>query len=506
MIPFILTIVGGYLIGDSMNGSDEKPYNPLKLSDGGSVGDMKIKDVPKIDIYESDTFNSVDISVYHPAPNQNISTGLGRVFQDFDEAKKKFKKNSFTAEKFIADETNSKGEVTKFSRETIGTFKTRDEAKEALLNTNVDKKLLPSNIKKLEGEIASGPNYYDQNWTRLPYAEKVEKQQKLLSDAGVEVGDIVIKPEGRLTLYGTVTLLPESDPKDMKIGMMSYMSPMRIVFDNMTQKATGGSKYDYIDGYKLYLKKDIAQMFGPKKKKKMADGGPIDKAEIDIYKEDDERSYTGRSTIKVYYTKGDIGFDGRLKEYHTGIGWEMEFEPDYFDDKESENYYDENSDAIEEEILDYFYSNEWKKKKMADGGETDEEYKRRKEAFSFKPYGKTKGKFKITYIADGKKQSEIWESKEMALDTAKRYKKIEEFSNIEIFDENGKKIMADGGEIAESNNRMLMSKVKEVKHHAEELGKAVKPKTEVEGWVVAKAERSASDLSDITHYLDGLKK
>ena len=53
---------------------------------------------------------------------------------------------------------------------------------------------------------------------------------------------------------------------------------------------------------------------------------------------------------------------------------------------------------------------------------------------------------------------------------------------------------------------MLRSKVKEVKHHAEELGRVVKPKTEVEGWVVAKAERSASDLSDITHYLDGTKK
>lgn len=64
-------------------------------------------------------------------------------------------------------------------------------------------------------------------------------------------------------------------------------------------------------------------------------------------------------------------------------------------------------------------------------------------------------------------------------------------------------VMADGGDIAESNNRMLRSKVKEVKHHADELGRVVKPNTEIEGWVVAKAERSASDLSDITHYLDG---
>jgi hypothetical protein len=65
---------------------------------------------------------------------------------------------------------------------------------------------------------------------------------------------------------------------------------------------------------------------------------------------------------------------------------------------------------------------------------------------------------------------------------------------------------ADGGSIADGNNQMLRSKVKEVKHHADELRKSVKPKTEVEAWVVAKAERSASDLSDITHYLEGKHK
>ena len=63
----------------------------------------------------------------------------------------------------------------------------------------------------------------------------------------------------------------------------------------------------------------------------------------------------------------------------------------------------------------------------------------------FKPYGKTKGNFKITYMEDGEKQSEIRETLEMAIDTANRYKKYDEFSKIEVFDESGKKIMADGG-------------------------------------------------------------
>lgn len=65
--------------------------------------------------------------------------------------------------------------------------------------------------------------------------------------------------------------------------------------------------------------------------------------------------------------------------------------------------------------------------------------------------------------------------------------------------------MADGGSVAKGNYEMLMSQAKEVMHHAEELMKVAKPDMDVEAWVVAKAERATTDLSDITHYLDGLK-
>lgn len=62
---------------------------------------------------------------------------------------------------------------------------------------------------------------------------------------------------------------------------------------------------------------------------------------------------------------------------------------------------------------------------------------------------------------------------------------------------------ADGGDIAESNLQMLRSNVKAIKHHAEELEGELNDDTEVEAWVVAKGERAETDLSDITHYLDG---
>ena len=50
---------------------------------------------------------------------------------------------------------------------------------------------------------------------------------------------------------------------------------------------------------------------------------------------------------------------------------------------------------------------------------------------------------------------------------------------------------------------MLMSQVKEIRHHADEIQAILNKNTKVESWVLAKAERSSTDLSDITHYLDG---
>jgi hypothetical protein len=70
--------------------------------------------------------------------------------------------------------------------------------------------------------------------------------------------------------------------------------------------------------------------------------------------------------------------------------------------------------------------------------------------------------------------------------------------------------MAKGGvtekEVVESNAEMVLSKIKEVHHHADELGDIVSNKINIEAWVVAKIERASTDLSDITHYLDGQNK
>lgn len=60
-----------------------------------------------------------------------------------------------------------------------------------------------------------------------------------------------------------------------------------------------------------------------------------------------------------------------------------------------------------------------------------------------------------------------------------------------------------GGEVGDGNLHMLQNQSVQFKHHAEELKSALEKKPKVDAWVVAKAERAATDLSDITHYLDG---
>lgn len=98
----------------------------------------------------------------------------------------------------------------------------------------------------------------------------------------------------------------------------------------------------------------------------MADGGTTESAEIDIVKKEDGQ-------FKVYYTKGDISFDGRLRRYHSGRDYEYEFEPDYFDDEKSEEYfYNDGDGVIEKEILDAFYSK--KTTEYARGGKINYEY------------------------------------------------------------------------------------------------------------------------------------
>jgi hypothetical protein len=65
--------------------------------------------------------------------------------------------------------------------------------------------------------------------------------------------------------------------------------------------------------------------------------------------------------------------------------------------------------------------------------------------------------------------------------------------------------LAHGGDVDNENAEMVLSKAKELKHHADELENVVTPNSDIEAWEVAKMERASTDASDVTHYEDGKK-
>ena len=61
----------------------------------------------------------------------------------------------------------------------------------------------------------------------------------------------------------------------------------------------------------------------------------------------------------------------------------------------------------------------------------------------------------------------------------------------------------EGGELKGEVKDMLMNQIKQVKHHADELTAVAKKSKNIEPWILTKTQRAATDLSDVTHYLDG---
>lgn len=68
------------------------------------------------------------------------------------------------------------------------------------------------------------------------------------------------------------------------------------------------------------------------------------------------------------------------------------------------------------------------------------------------------------------------------------------------------KKMEEGAYIENENALMVENNNKQIAHHTKEMEEALKDTDHVPAWVVAKVNRSASDLSDATHYLEGEEK
>lgn len=98
------------------------------------------------------------------------------------------------------------------------------------------------------------------------------------------------------------------------------------------------------------------------------------------------------------------------------------------------------------------------------------------------------------------------EDERLGMKDGKMYMKDLDSTHARRDDAQFEERMAKGGisdkEVAESNAEMVLSQIKAVKHHAQELSNVVSKNSDIEAWVVAKIERASTDLSDITHYLE----
>lgn len=221
----------------------------------------------------------------------------------------------------------------------------------------------------------------------------------------------------------------------------------------------------------IMIADDVASDFMREKFDKTVDWSKLSDSEKEKYNEDYRvnktsfENYLMSEFVKLYYS------DDSIKEKCKGSSHKT-------------------IDSIKSVMKDL--AKKYPQDKYAKGGE-------------FKPYGKTKGNFKIEYVEDGEKQSEIWESKEMVEDRGKKLLKLG-CTEIKITEMAKGGYYAEGGisekEVVESNAEMVLSKIKEVKHHAMELSNVVSKNSDIEAWVVAKIERASTDLSDITHYLE----
>ncbi len=77
--------------------------------------------------------------------------------------------------------------------------------------------------------------------------------------------------------------------------------------------------------------------------------------EITIVKSEmDERGKKKAQTYDVYYEILGIEIEGKLIPYESGRETAYKFEEAYFEDKQSEEYFDNNWEDIEKQILDKF--------------------------------------------------------------------------------------------------------------------------------------------------------
>jgi hypothetical protein len=218
-----------------------------------------------------------------------------------------------------------------------------------------------------------------------------------------------------------ITMVQDGIELDSKLIRARNKGEARMIFEDM-----------YLDKYQdefgeFEIKIELA-------KNKMADGGVVNTRQLNkkikdwyikTYPTDDlGKEINDKITFKGFWAYLSQGYDVyNVLEVHDSVVRERIFE------KVSEIY------GVDYDVI---YKKWLRSNNYAQGG-----------GIGFKNFGKTKGRFKLTYEDDGEKQSEIWSSLEEATSSARRYSSHKlGYTNVHIYDETGKEyFFAKGGVI-----------------------------------------------------------
>jgi len=206
----------------------------------------------------------------------------------------------------------------------------------------------------------------------------------------------------------------------------------------------------------------------------------------------------GRKGHYPYAKGGEIkGFDNLAKKVarsYKGKRVKAKYQDEY-----GKTYDSKEAMEVGKKVASKVYRLQLAKKKMAKGGEVEnitpslnmEVSQRAKEIYT-KKNGKTKSDW------DKAMDEAIIE---FGFKPSKYHAKM-----LSIGAEYDDGEYAKGGKISEGNYDMAKNQAKELCHHANELHSVLKKEKHIEAWVISKLERATSDLSDVTHYLDGLSE
>jgi hypothetical protein len=352
---------------------------------------------------------------------------------------------------------------------------------------------------------ASGNTYYEYRDNRVDNRQPPRKYRKL-ADGGKVIGyTMYYEPQKNL---GGKSVQSDADIRvnyklmdavlDKKLGD-NYLGGTFYIGDGYGKIAleNDSKKNEVKSILEIYDFEDATKMYSKEKGGYMADGGNLSDAKV-IAKL--QKKFANKNLDEDFDYDEDDNF--KVDGYNVEIfDWKEEDEMnDYIKKYSKDNYlvpYSSDDDnyyliVVPKDKMDHGGY-------MADGGSLDykldviNQYSDEKLA---RIYSQMNDLDYSEILSEIKGDPE--ERKEIAF---KIFKEVVERDN----EMSNGGMMADGGSVAKGNYEMLMSQAKEVMHHAEELMQVVKPNMDIEAWVVSKAERATTDLSDITHYLDGLK-